>query len=66
MTDTHRSTHDAAEDDRNEHIHIYVDGEIVPRAQATVSVYDSGFMLGDGVWEGLSYHRHHRRAFDAR
>ena len=47
------TTHDAAADDRNEHIKIYVDGEIVHRDQAKVSVYDSGFMLGDGVWEGL-------------
>ncbi|MEP3331026.1 D-amino acid aminotransferase [Sedimentitalea sp.] len=47
------STHQAEEDARNEDICIYVDGRIVPKAQATVSVYDSGFMLGDGVWEGL-------------
>ncbi|MEO1640776.1 MAG: D-amino acid aminotransferase [Pseudomonadota bacterium] len=47
------TTHQAAEDARNEDILIYVDGRIVPKAQATVSVYDSGFMLGDGVWEGL-------------
>ena len=32
---------------------IYVDGKIIPREKATISVYDSGFMLGDGVWEGL-------------
>jgi len=47
------STHDSAEDPRNEHILIYVDGTMVPRDEAKVSVYDSGFMLGDGVWEGL-------------
>ena len=47
------TTHQAEEDARNEDILIYVDGRIVPKAQATVSVYDSGFMLGDGVWEGL-------------
>ncbi len=47
------TTHQAEEDARNEAIQIYVDGKIVPKAQATVSVYDSGFMLGDGVWEGL-------------
>lgn len=47
------STHQAEEDARNEEIQIYVDGRIVPKAEATVSVYDSGFMLGDGVWEGL-------------
>lgn len=49
-------THDAEEDKRNESILIWVDGRLVPRAQATVSVYDSGFMLGDGVWEGLRLH----------
>jgi len=47
------TTHQAEDDARNEGILIYVNGEIVPKAQATVSVYDSGFMLGDGVWEGL-------------
>jgi len=52
MTD-HISTHQAEEDARNEDILIWVDGRIVPKAQAVVSVYDSGFMLGDGVWEGI-------------
>ena len=47
------STHDAAADARNDDIKIYVDGSIVHRDVARVSVYDSGFMLGDGVWEGL-------------
>ena len=51
MTDV--STHQAEEDARNEAILIYVNGRIVPKAEATVSVYDSGFLLGDGVWEGL-------------
>ena len=50
---SHVSTHDAATDDRNDDIRIYVNGEIVHRDEAKVSVYDSGFMLGDGVWEGL-------------
>ena len=52
MTD-HVSTHEADDDIRNETILIYVNGRIVPKAQAMVSVYDSGFMLGDGVWEGI-------------
>jgi branched-chain amino acid aminotransferase len=47
------TTHQAEDDIRNEDIFIYVNGRIVPKAQATVSVYDSGFMLGDGVWEGI-------------
>ncbi|NBO20453.1 MAG: aminotransferase class IV [Rhodobacteraceae bacterium] len=52
MTD-HISTHAAEEDLRNDSILIYVNGAILPKAQAVVSVYDSGFMLGDGVWEGI-------------
>jgi len=48
-----RTTHDADEDLRNRDIKIYVNGEIVHRDQAKVSVYDSGFMLGDGMWEGM-------------
>jgi len=47
------TTHQAQEDARNEAILIYLNGRIVPKAKAVVSVYDSGFMLGDGVWEGL-------------
>ena len=49
----HVTTHQAEEDSRNEAVQIYVDGRIVPKAEAVVSVFDSGFMLGDGVWEGL-------------
>jgi len=47
------TTHDAEEDRRNESIKIYVNGDIVAKAEAQVSVYDSGFMLGDGMWEGM-------------
>ena len=47
------TTHQAAEDARNANIQIYLNGTIVPKELAVVSVYDSGFMLGDGVWEGL-------------
>jgi len=49
----HVTTHQAEEDARNAAIKIYVNGRILPKADATVSVYDSGFMLGDGVWEGV-------------
>ena len=52
MTDN-VSTHEAEEDRRNADILIWVNGALTHRAEATVSVYDSGFMLGDGVWEGL-------------
>lgn len=47
------STHTAEDDLRNQDLKIYVNGEIVPKSEAKVSVYDSGFMLGDGMWEGL-------------
>ena len=50
-------THDFAPDPRNQTIAINVNGQLVPRGQATVSVFDSGFMLGDGVWEGLRLHK---------
>lgn len=50
------STHDSEIDARNENILIWVNGALTPRAEAVVSVYDSGFMLGDGVWEGLRLH----------
>jgi branched-chain amino acid aminotransferase len=46
-------THDFEDDPRNAHILIWVNGELVPREQAVVSVFDAGFVLGDGVWEGL-------------
>lgn len=49
----HVTTHQAAEDARNEAIKIWLNGRVVPKAEAVVSVYDSGFMLGDGVWEGI-------------
>jgi branched-chain amino acid aminotransferase len=51
------TTHQAEEDARNDAISIYVNGRIVPKAEAVVSVYDSGFMLGDGVWEGMRLYR---------
>ena len=49
----HVTTHQAEEDARNEALLIYLNDRVVPKAEAVVSVYDSGFMLGDGVWEGL-------------
>jgi branched-chain amino acid aminotransferase len=51
-----QSMHDVS-DPRNASILINVNGELKPRAEALVSVFDSGFMLGDGVWEGLRVHR---------
>ena len=52
-----KGTHDFAADPRNETILINVNGVMTPRAEAVVSVFDSGFMLGDGVWEGLRVHK---------
>lgn len=47
------TTHEAEDDVRNQDIMIYVNGGIVHRNDAKVSVYDAGFMLGDGMWEGM-------------
>ena len=52
-----KSTHDYAPDPRNDAALLSVNGELVPRAEATVSVFDSGFMLGDGIWESMRVHR---------
>ncbi len=49
-------SHAHHDDPRNETVRIYVNGRIVPRAEATISVFDSGFLLGDGVWEGIRLH----------
>jgi branched-chain amino acid aminotransferase len=46
-------THDHADDPRNAEVLVWVNGDLVPRERAVVSVFDSGFVLGDGVWEGL-------------
>ena len=50
-----KSIHDVG-DPRNASILVNVNGELKPREQAVVSVFDSGFVLGDGVWEGLRVH----------
>ena len=51
------TTHDFEEDHRNSEILVYVNGKFLPRQDATISVFDSGFLLGDGVWEGIRYHK---------
>jgi len=48
-----KGTHSYLEDERNKNIKIYVNGKILCRSDASISVFDSGFLLGDGVWEGL-------------
>ena len=52
-----KGTHEYPDDPRNADIVINVNGALVPRDQAVVSVFDSGFILGDGVWEGLRLYR---------
>ena len=51
-----KGTHEYQDDPRNASILIDINGELLPRAKAVVSVFDSGFVLGDGVWEGLRVH----------
>jgi branched-chain amino acid aminotransferase len=52
-----RGSQDYAADPRNETVTVFVNGELVPRNQARVSIFDAGFVLGDGVWEGVRLHR---------
>ena len=53
MTQTRGSAQGYVADPRNDDVLVYVNGAFVPRNEAVVSVFDSGFALGDGVWEGL-------------
>ena len=53
------STHDYEIDSRNDNIYIYIDGQFFPRKDAKVSVMDSGYLLGDGVWEGIRLYNNH-------
>ncbi|MEQ8524843.1 aminotransferase class IV [Gracilimonas sp.] len=50
-------THNAVYDPRNEDVLIYVNGELFPRNEAKISVFDSGYLVGDGVWEGFRLHK---------
>jgi len=52
-----KGTHEYRDDPRNADIIIDINGEFFAREKAQVSVFDSGFVLGDGVWEGLRVHR---------
>lgn len=52
-----QGTHLYVPDDRNASVIIDINGEHFPRPEAQVSVFDSGFMLGDGVWEGIRFHQ---------
>jgi branched-chain amino acid aminotransferase len=53
MAEQVHGVHEYEDDPRNEGILVWVNGRLTPRAEAVVSVFDSGFVLGDGVWEGL-------------
>lgn len=46
-------THNAKHDDRNNQIYIYVNGSFFSRNEAKISVFDSGYLVGDGIWEGI-------------
>ena len=50
------STHDSLPDPRNEKVRIYINGEFFERSEAKISVFDSGYLVGDGIWEGIRFH----------
>ena len=50
-------THNAVADERNDNILIYVNGDLVLRNEASISVFDSGYLIGDGIWEALRLHQ---------
>jgi len=49
-------THNALPDERNESVQIYINGDLFPRAEAKISVFDSGYLVGDGIWEAMRLH----------
>jgi branched-chain amino acid aminotransferase len=51
-----RGTHEALADARNADVQIYINGEFFHRSEAKISVFDSGFLVGDGIWEGIRLH----------
>lgn len=50
-------THNAEHDPRNDEVKIFINGEFFPRNEAKISVFDSGYLVGDGVWEGIRLHK---------
>lgn len=52
-----QGTHDALPDSRNESVLVWINGSLIPRAEARISVFDSGYLVGDGIWEGLRLHQ---------
>ncbi len=57
MMDDAHGVHDFVYDERNADIQVSINGELKHRDEATVSVFESGYLLGDGVWEGLRVHK---------
>ncbi len=51
-----RGTHEALPDPRNEDVLVFINGEFYRREEAKISVFDAGFLVGDGVWEGIRLH----------
>ncbi len=51
------SSHSYIKNDKNADIFVNIDGKLVHRSEAKISVFDSGFLLGDGVWEGIRLHK---------
>jgi branched-chain amino acid aminotransferase len=64
VSTTAHGAHDFTDDPRNRDVLIHVNDALVPRDRAVVSVFDAGFVLGDGVWEGLRVHRGHPAFLD--
>ncbi|NHE55977.1 aminotransferase class IV [Cyclobacterium plantarum] len=52
-----KGTHQAKQDERNKSVKIFVNGEFLPREEAKISVFDSGYLVGDGVWEAFRVHK---------
>ena len=50
-------THNADADERNKDIKIFINGELLARDDAKISVFDSGYLVGDGIWEALRLHQ---------
>ena len=52
-----KGTHEALPDERNKDVYVYINGEFFHRDEAKISVFDSGYLVGDGVWEGIRLHK---------
>ncbi|MCA9836131.1 MAG: aminotransferase class IV [Trueperaceae bacterium] len=51
-----KGTHEAVPDERNKDVLVYINGEFFHRDEAKISVFDSGYLVGDGIWEGIRLH----------